>query len=81
MQAHLGGRQEGTFSLDGSFSALGDQPFADACQCKEGYLANMNPQKLALHAPLLHDAALLAVLLQALPECFQQALAPVAGRK
>ena len=59
----------------------GDHRFADACQCEEGYLANTMSQKTELHTPLLHKAALLAMLLEAVPECLQQALPPDAGRK
>ena len=81
MQAHLARRQEGTCSLEGSVSALGEHKCADACQRKEGFLANRTSQIPEFHAPLLQVAALLAVLLQAVPEYLQQALPPGAGRK
>ena len=71
MQAHLMSRQEGLFPLEGSFSALGQHPFADACYRKEGNLANKTSQKLEFHAPLRVKTTLSAVLLQVFPECLQ----------
>ena len=71
MQADLGRRQEGLLPLDGSISAMGQHPFANASQPKESYLANRTSQKFELHAPLLIGATFLAVLLQVVPHRLQ----------
>ena len=81
MQARLVMGLERPFPLKGSFSALGEHPFADACQHKERHLANATSQKHEFHAPLCVETTLSAVLLVALIARLQQALPPGAGRQ